>query len=138
MKPRWAPPITPERAVRNILPVLSTGGTDNVTWTARTNAAGAANPNGLEIKDEAVAYADGKTLISAGGNGNDEFKLRGPHRARGAARGFDATGGLEFHGGIEGGSAADLGVTTGNSNWDAPTRGCSAPSSSRGTVAASR
>ena len=111
-------PITPERAVRNILPVLSTGGTDNVTWTARTNAAGAANPNGLEIKDEAVAYATGKTLISADGNGNDEFKLRGL-TARGELRaGFDATGGLEFHGGIEGGSAADLGVTTGNSNWD--------------------
>ena len=116
-------PITPERAVRNILPALSTGGTDNVTWTARTNAVGAANPNGLEIKDEAVAYATGKTLISADGNGNDEFKLRGL-TARGELRpGFDATGGLEFHGGIEGGSTggtdnADLGVTLGDGDWD--------------------
>ena len=109
-------PITPERAARNIAPVLSTGGTANVTWTARTDADGNALDN--TIKDEAVAYATGKTLISADGNGNDEFKLRGL-TARGELRaGFDATGGLEFHGGIEGGSAADLGVTTGNTNWD--------------------
>ena len=114
-------PITPERAARNIAPVLSTGGTDNVTWTARTDADGDALDN--TIKDEAVAYATGKTLISADGNGNDEFKLRGL-TARGELRpGFDATGGLEFHGGIEGGSTggtdnADLGVTLGDGDWD--------------------
>ena len=97
--------------MRNILPALSTGGTANVTWTARTNADGDALDN--TIKDEAVAWATGKKLISADGNGTDEFKLRGL-TARGELRtGHDATGGLEFHGG-----AGDLGVTTGNPNWD--------------------
>ena len=111
-------PIAPERFARNIAPVFSTGGTANVTWTARTDAAGAPNPNGLEIKDEAVPYATGKKLFSAGGNGDDEFQLRGLTVHPYLNNGPDETGDLEFHGGIEGGSTGgvdnpDLGVSTG-------------------------
>ena len=104
-------PIAPERLTRNIVPALSTGGTANVTWTART--ATGDDP----LVTEAVLWADGKKLISASGIGTDEFKLRGI-TARGELSGPDETGNLLFHGGIEGGGAAALGVTTGNTAWD--------------------
>ena len=78
------------------MPALSTGGTANVTWTARTNDAG------NTIKDEAVAWATGKKLISADGNGTDEFKLRGLTVRGELDRGPDETGDLEFQGGHRG------------------------------------
>ena len=104
-------PIAPERLTRNIVPALSTGGTANVTWTARTDTGD--DP----LVTEAVPWATGKKLISASGIGTDEFKLRGI-TARGELSGPDETGNLLFHGGIEGGGAAALGVTTGNTAWD--------------------
>ena len=111
-------PIAPERFARNIAPAFSTGGTANVTWTPRTDTTGAVNPNRLEIKDEAVPYATGKMLISAGGNGTDELRLRGLTVHGNLNHGPAETGNLEFHGGIEGGSTGgvdnpDLGVSTG-------------------------
>ena len=117
-------PIAPERLARNITPAFSTGGTANVTWTARTMADSVdANPDKLDIEQDAVPHETGKMLISANAIGTDEFQLRGL-TVRGQLNvGPDATGDLEFHGGVEGGSTggsdnADLGVTLGDSDWD--------------------
>ncbi len=113
----------PERFARNILPARSTGG---VTWTSRTvlevadgatTMVGDPNPKKLDIEQDAVPYARGKTLISANAIGTDELKLRGLTVRAELGNGPDETGDLEFHGGIEGGSAADLGVTTGDTAW---------------------
>ena len=111
--------IAPEQLARNITPAFSTGGTANVTWTARTMADSIdANPNKLDIEQDAVPYATGKMLISANAIGTDEFQLRGLTVRGQLNNGPDETGDLEFHGGIEGGSASDLGVTLGDDNWD--------------------
>ena len=102
--------IAPERLARNITPAFSTGGTANVTWTARTKADGtAADPaDKLDIEQDAVLYETGKMLISANAIGTDEFQLRGLTVRGQLDRGSDATGDLEFHGG-----AGGLGVSTG-------------------------
>ena len=103
--------VAPERSARRFWPARSSP--RGVTWTARTDATGAAVDSA--IKDEAVVYTNRK-LISAGDNGDDEFKLRGLTVRGQLHAGPDETGDLEFHGGVEGGSTggvdnADLGVT---------------------------
>ncbi len=109
--------IEPERIARNIAPL----GTMGPSWTvtARTDDAGMAISS--TIKDEAVPYADGN-MLWGGVVSTDEFQLRGLTVRGQLHEGPDATGNLEFHGGVEGGSTdgtdnADFGVTTGDTAW---------------------